>query len=172
MRDRKELLRCVVERILIEKNDRQIDGTIVWRSGARSQFHLHRGGGVYELVRRLHAQGSTVREIQRWLAAGDPETGQRWTFSKNYVHVILKKLGVRAHQRRAYDLRLLDHIRRLHEQGLAAPAIADELNASGSTTPLGRRWNRDSVRHALNRNPAALSFATSAPSEAAPSLAG
>jgi len=147
--DRKEILRCVLEKVLVCTTKESIEGTVVWRSGARSQFYLHRRAGVYKLIKRLHAEGGTAREIQAWLAAGDSETGQSWRYVTNHIYVILAKLGLRPNQRRAYTPELLEQVRHLHDQGLAAPAVADKLNAAGLTTPTGRPWNCYSVRHAL-----------------------
>jgi DNA invertase Pin-like site-specific DNA recombinase len=148
-RDRKELLRCLIKRVLVSTSDDRVDGTIVWHSGARTPFYLHRRAGVYELVKRLHTEGRTVREIQQWLAAGDPDTGQQWHYVRKHIYVIHETLGLRPNERRAYRADVLEQVRRLHDQGLRARAVADKLNASGLTTPLGRPWTKDSVRHAL-----------------------
>jgi DNA invertase Pin-like site-specific DNA recombinase len=148
-KDRKELLRCLIERVLISRDERRIDVTIVWRSGARTSHPLRRRAGVYEWVGQLHAEGLTVPEIQERLAAGDPDTGQRWPYVRKHIYVIHKKLGLRPNQRRDYKPAILAHVRRLYDRGLSAPAIARELNATGSTTPTGRPWTKHSVLHAL-----------------------
>jgi hypothetical protein len=138
-----------VDRVLIEKDDRRISGTIIWRSGTRTAFFLHRRAGVYELIRRLHANGRTVCEIQEWLAAGDAETGQRWVIVKKHVHVILHRLGLRANQRRAFTPKLLAQVQHIRGEGLTAKAIAERLHVVGSITQTGRQWTKDSVVNAL-----------------------
>jgi DNA invertase Pin-like site-specific DNA recombinase len=147
--DRKEILRCLVDRVLIAATEDRIEGTIVWLSGARTAFFLHRRAGVYDLIKHLHAEGRTVREIQAWLAAGDPDTGQRWDYVRKHIYVIHEKLGLRPNERRAFRPELLEEVHRLHGQGLRARAVADALNRRGLTTPTGRPWTKDSVRHAL-----------------------
>ena len=147
--DRKEILRCLIDRVLIATTEERIDGVVVWRTGARTPFFLHLRPGMLELVKGMHAKGLTAREIQQRLAAGDPDTGQQWHYVRKHIYVLHEELGLRPNERRAFRPELLEEARRLHDQGLPARAVADALNASGLTTPMGRPWTKDSVRHAL-----------------------
>lgn len=148
-RDRKEILHCLIDRVLIATTEQRIDGVIVWRTGARTPFFLHRRPGMLELVKGMHAKGLAAREIQTQLAAGDPDTGQHWHYVLKHIYVLHEELGLRPNERRAFRPELLGEVRRLHDQGLPAREVADALNAAGLTTPTGRRWTKDSVRHAL-----------------------
>ena len=74
--ERKEILRCLIDHVVVAATKEKIDATIFWKSGQQTPFLIWRGIGRYNLIRELHAQKLTVFEIKEHLAAGKTSTGQ------------------------------------------------------------------------------------------------
>src|SRR5262249_19186474 len=74
--DRKNILRGVIEEILVKGTRERIDATIVWKTGSQTSLAIWRGFGRYNLIRELHEQNLTVSEIRQQLATGKNSTGQ------------------------------------------------------------------------------------------------
>jgi hypothetical protein len=75
--ERKELLRCVIDHIVVSATKERIDATIFWKTGAQTPIVLWRGIGRYTLIRELHDQALTVFEIKEHLAAGKRQTARK-----------------------------------------------------------------------------------------------
>src|SRR4030095_8179362 len=74
--DRKEILRCLIDEILVKATRERLDATIVWKTGSQTSLAIWRGFGRYNLIRELHEQNFTVPEIRERLATGKNSTGQ------------------------------------------------------------------------------------------------
>jgi hypothetical protein len=150
-KERKEMLSCLIDHIVVHRTDEAIEATIMWGSGAETTLRVWRRRGLYNLIRRLHAEGMTVPEIRAALAAGDPETGQRWSRTPGGIYQVLKRLGLRPHP--APRGRWVDRtlIGRLYDDGLTLNEIADQLNARGLTTARGKAWTSQALAHWLGK---------------------
>jgi DNA invertase Pin-like site-specific DNA recombinase len=94
-RERKALLRCVIDHVVVSATSERIDATIFWKTGVETAVVLWRGIGRYALIRDLNAQGLTVVEIQEHLAAGKTSTGQKVKITVGRLYMILQKLGLK-----------------------------------------------------------------------------
>src|SRR5262245_2893890 len=96
LQERKEILRCIIDHIMVAATKERIDATIVWKSGEKTSLLIWRGVGRYNLIRELHAQRLTVFEIKDRLAAGKTSTGQAVKITVGRLYMILeKKLGLK-----------------------------------------------------------------------------
>jgi hypothetical protein len=148
-KERKEMLQCLIDHIVIHRTDEAIEATIMWASGAETSLRVWRRRGLYNLIRWLHGEGRTVPEIRAALAVGDPTTGQRWSRTAGGIYQVLKRLGLRPHpvpRGLRVDQSL---IRRLYDDGLTLNEIADQLNARGLTTARGKAWAPYALQHWL-----------------------
>jgi len=68
--DKKEILRCVIDHVLVSTDKKKIDAKIVWQSGTETSFSIWQRGNWGSLIGELHAQKLTASEIQEHLAAG------------------------------------------------------------------------------------------------------
>src|SRR4029434_4146117 len=66
--ERKEILRCLIDHIVVAATKERIDATIFWKSGQETPLAIWRGIGYYNLIRELHEQKLTVFEIKDHLA--------------------------------------------------------------------------------------------------------
>jgi DNA invertase Pin-like site-specific DNA recombinase len=148
-RERKEVLRCLIETVKVSTTPLSIEITVLWASGAETTLRLWRRAGVDELIRQRHAEGMTAREIRNWLAGGDATTGQRWERTTAAVYQALRRLGVQPHPARQTMAAHRPRVRELYDAGKTLREIAALLNASGSRTPNGGPWKVNSVHRAL-----------------------
>ncbi len=93
--ERKEILRCLIDHVMVTATKERIDATIVWNNGETTPIAIWRGTGCYNLIRELHAQGLTVFEIQEHLAAGKTSTRQKVEITVGRLYMILRKLGLK-----------------------------------------------------------------------------
>jgi hypothetical protein len=75
-KERKEILRCLVDYIVIAACKEKLDATIFWRSGANTSITVWRARSHHHLIRELHAEELTAPEIKERLATGQTSTGQ------------------------------------------------------------------------------------------------
>jgi hypothetical protein len=148
-KERKEMLRCLIDHIVINRTDEAIEATIMWASGAETILRVWRRRGLYSLIRWLHGEGRTVPEIRAALAVGDTATGQRWVRTASGIYQVLKRLGLRPHPVRRGQPVDRTLIRQLYEDGLTHQEIAEELNARGLTTARGKPWVPYALQHWL-----------------------
>jgi DNA invertase Pin-like site-specific DNA recombinase len=147
--ERKALLRCVVAGIVVNRTPYAVEGTIMWKSGEGAPFKFWRQAGVDQLIKRLHDEGLTAREIRDRLANGDLETGQHWVRTTAAIYQALRRLGVRPHSAHQKADAERQEIRRLYSQGKTVRQIVGQLNAAGSNTPTGKAWTVSRVYPAL-----------------------
>ena len=93
--ERKEILRCLIDHIVVTAEKERVDATIVWKSGAESPVFVWRARSRHHLIRELYEQQLTVAEIRAYLAAGKTSTGQSIDISENGVRVSLHRMGLK-----------------------------------------------------------------------------
>ena len=143
--ERKELLRCVIDHIVVGATKERIDATIFWKTGEQTPFFLWRRIGRYNLIRELHAQGLTVFEIQEHLAAGKTSTGQKMNITVGRLYIILRKLGLKPNRFRVDFLSLKKKALELNHVGQSLDSIARQFNKEGIKSASGKPWTEDMV---------------------------
>jgi hypothetical protein len=144
------VLACLIERVAIDVGEEEITGHIRWRSGAESEFRVLRRAGVHRWVLELNAQGLTVPEIERRLRQPHAGTGQRWTFSRSSLYVMIRRYGQQPNLlQTGLTSKAAGTLLRLRGEGRTKANIASEMNRLGVLSPKGRSWNEGSVRNAL-----------------------
>lgn len=151
-RERKEMFRCLIERIVIDRTDTAIEATVHWFDDTTTPITLLHLGGMREYVRELHTEGLTAKQIRDRLAAGHPVTGQKWEYTKVHIYQILRHLGVAPNSRRTAMAGIRSQMLALYEQGLGIREIAEQLNRAGHRTSRDRAWTQTAVYHWLNKH--------------------
>jgi len=146
-RERKEMLHCLIDQIVVNRTAFAIEATVHWVDGTDSPIRLLHLGGIRDWVRQLHAEGLMAKQIRECLAAGHPETGQRFSYTVTHIYQILKVLRVAPNSPRTRLTRLREEIDELYGRGLSAREVADRLNAAGHLTSRGKPWTRGTVDH-------------------------
>ena len=129
--ERKELLRCVIDHIVVSATKERIDATIIWKTGAQTPIVLWRGTGRYTLIRELHGQGLTVFEIKEHLAAGKTSNRQKMNITVGRLYDVLRELGLKPNRFSPQYLVLRQKAVELNGQGQSLEAIADHFNEQG-----------------------------------------
>src|SRR5262249_3787251 len=147
--ERKGILRCLIDHIVVAATKDKIEGTIYWKAGAQTPFLICRGAGVLNLIREFHAQKLTTRQIQQHLAAGNTSTGQVIETTLNKIRGRLRKMGLSAGKYSAHQLEVQRKITELDREGRSFASIAGYLNDHGFTSASGKSWTRGMVVHLL-----------------------
>src|SRR5215813_3306541 len=144
--ERKEILRCLIDHIVVTATKERIDATILWKSGEKTSLLIWRGVGRYNLIRELHAQQLTVFEIRDRLAAGKNSTGQAVKITVGRLYMILeKKLGLKPNRFSADYLALRKQAVEFNRDGRSIDWIAEYFNEQGFKSASGTPWTRDMV---------------------------
>jgi len=143
--ERKEILRCLIDHIVVAATKERIDATIVWKSGEKTPFLIWRGIGCYNLIRELHAQQLTVFEIKDYLAAGKTSTGQALKITVGRLYMILQKLGLKPNRFSADYSALRKQAVEFNRDGRSIDWIAEHFNEQGFKSASGTPWTRDMV---------------------------
>ncbi len=143
--ERKEILRCVIDHIVVAATKEKIDATIFWKTGGETPLLIWRGIGCYNLIRELHAQGLTVFEIHECLANGKTSNGQAVTITVGRLYMILRKLGLKPNRFSTAYLALRQRTVELNRAGKPVEWIADHFNSEGFQSASGTPWTRDMV---------------------------
>jgi DNA invertase Pin-like site-specific DNA recombinase len=143
--ERKEILRCLIDHIVVTATKERIDATIVWQSGAQTPIFIWRGNGRYNLIRELHSRNLTVFEIQEHLAAGKTSTGQKMNICVGRLYGALQKVGLKPNRFSAEYLFLRDKALELNRQGRSVDEITEYFNEQGFNSASGKPWTRDMV---------------------------
>jgi hypothetical protein len=93
--ERKEILRCMIDKVHVTVTKESIDATICWKSGNQTSFSQWRRYGRLNLIRQLDAQKLTVREIRDHLAAGKTSTGQVVNFTLGRIYTMLREMALK-----------------------------------------------------------------------------
>jgi hypothetical protein len=147
--ERKEILRCLIDHIVVAATKDKIEGTIFWKAGAQTSFLIWRGAGVLNLIRELHAQKLTTREIQQHLAAGNTSTGQVVKLCMNTLCEKLNALGLKPAHLSADYLALAQKACELRREGLSPASIAEHFNDQGFATISGKPWSDSTIKMLL-----------------------
>jgi DNA invertase Pin-like site-specific DNA recombinase len=143
--ERKEILRCLIDHVVVAATKERIEATIVWKSGEKTPFFFWRGIGCYNLIRELHAQKFTVFEIRDRLAAGKTSTGQAVKITVGRIYMVMSKLGLKPNRFSADYLALRNQAAELNRAGRAVEWIAEHFNNDGFQSASGTPWTRDMV---------------------------
>jgi len=137
--ERKEILRCIIDHVVVAATKKRIDATIFWKSGEPVAISILRASGQHELVRELHEQKLTVLEIKEHLAAGNTSTGQTVNITRDGLYNILRKLRLKAH--RSSDYRSLrQKADELNRAGRSFQWIAQQFNQQHLPSASGKSW--------------------------------
>ena len=143
--ERKEILRCLIDHIVVAATKKRIDARIFWKSGGETALVLWRGAGCYNLIRELHGQKLTVVEIKEQLAAGKTSTGQVVNIGVGRLYIILRKLGLEPYRFPVDYLSLRQTAFELNRDGQSIEWIAEHFNEQGFKSALRKPWTRDMV---------------------------
>src|SRR5215813_1271980 len=143
--ERKEILRCIIDHIVVAATKERIDATIVWKGGEKTPFLIWRGVGCYNLIRELHAQQLTVFEIKDHLAAGKTSTGQAVKITVGRLYMILQKLGLKPNRFSADYLALRKQAVEFNRDNRSLEWIAEHFNEQGFKSTSGTPWTRNMV---------------------------
>ena len=143
--ERKEILRCLIDHIVVAATKERIDATIFWKSGAQTPILIWRDIGRYNLVRELHAKKLTVFEIKEHLAAGKTSTGQKVNITVGRLYDILRKLGLTSNRFSGDYLSLREKALLLNRQGHSVDWITENFNERGFKSASGKPWTRDMI---------------------------
>jgi DNA invertase Pin-like site-specific DNA recombinase len=150
-RERKELLRCLIDQIVVSATKEKIDATIFWKTGAQTPVVLWRGIGRYQLIRELHAQKLTVYEIQEYLAAGKTSNGQKVELTVGRLYMILHKLGLKPNRFTVDYLSLKKRALELNREGQSLTSIASQFNEQEIKSASGKPWTNEMVYGLVRR---------------------
>jgi DNA invertase Pin-like site-specific DNA recombinase len=143
--ERKEILRCLIDHIVVAATKQRIDATIFWKSGTQTPILIWRDIGRYNLIRELHAQKLTVFEIKEHLAAGKTSTGQKVEITIGRLYDVLRKLGLKPNRFSDDYLSLREKALRLNREGQSLDSIAEHFNEQGFESASGKLWTRASI---------------------------
>ena len=115
--ERKEILRCLIDHIVVAATDERLEATISGKLAVKRLYLLWRGAGRKNLISELHERGLAVSEIQKRLAAGQTSTGQSIKTSKKRNYERLHKAGFKPSQYSAAYLALREKAAGLNREG-------------------------------------------------------
>jgi DNA invertase Pin-like site-specific DNA recombinase len=147
--ERKQILRSVIDHILIAATTERIDATIVWKAGGQTPLFVWRVLGRHNLMRELHSQGLTALEIKERLSAGKTSNGQVLNVSLGGLQFRLKQMGLKAAQRPASYFLARQRAAELDGEGRSLRFIAGCLNEKGFASASGRPWTHSMVGYML-----------------------
>jgi hypothetical protein len=150
--DRKEILSCLIDHIVVAPAKERIEATIVWKSGAQSAVSFWRARSRHHLIRELHAEKLTASEIREHLAAGETSTGQVVNIGLAGIQKSLGKMGLKAAKYSADDLLVRRRAIELDREGQSVRSIAQYFNKQGFATPSGKSWTHFMIEHLLRAN--------------------
>ena len=151
-RERKEILRCLIDSIVVAASKEQLDARILWKSGGNSTLSLWRPRSRHHLIRELHAEQLTPAEIKERLARGETSTGQVVNITVAGIQVSLKKMRLKPVKRSMTYLSVRQKATELDREGQSLQAIARYFNEVGLASPSGRQWTHYMVDHLLHAN--------------------
>lgn len=140
--ERKELLRALLERIVVrETTPGVMELTLHWHGGQVSTVQGYRKTGMKYHVLKYWQTGMTARDIAATLNAEGLRTVRGRLWSAKIVEGVLY-LNARSTLRwQTVQAR----IRELHGQGLRCQAMADQLNAEGLRVLTNEPWQDNTV---------------------------
>ena len=149
--ERKEILGCLIDHIVVSATKERIDATIKWNNGETTPIAIWRGTGCYNLIRELHEKKLTVFEIQEYLAAGKTSTEQKVKITVGRLYMILRKLGLKPHRFTVDYLALKKRALELNREGKSLESIAREFEEEGIKSASGKPWTDQMVYGLVRR---------------------
>jgi hypothetical protein len=149
--ERVEILRSLVDYIVVALTKDRIDVTIVWKTGSQTSAFIWRFPGRHHLINELHARRLTTSEIIEHLAAGRTSTGQVVNISLGRVYLKLLKLGLKANRFSARNISLAHKATELNRNGRSLEWIAQYFNQQGFPSTRGKSWTRRLVYELIAR---------------------
>jgi hypothetical protein len=113
---------------------------------------MWRGAARQNLIRELHAQNLTVREIREHLAAGKTSIGQVMEISRNKLRAVLHMLGLKTRRFSARYVALGQKAAELSRDGRSLDWIAQHFNEQGFPSTRGNPWSRSMVHDLIVRS--------------------
>jgi hypothetical protein len=147
--ERKQIVRSLIDHIVISATKERIDATIVWKAGGQTPVFVWRVFGRHHLIRELHGRGLTALDIREHLAAGKTSTAQVVRLSLGRLQLRLKTMGLKAAQRPASYFLAQQEAVELNRQGRSRRFIAKYLNEKGWASASGRPWTHSMVGYML-----------------------
>lgn len=147
--ERKEILRYLIDHIVVGASKERIDATIVWKSGVQTPVFVWRPRSRHHLIRELYTQQLTAAEIKEHLAAGKTSTGQVVNITSAGIQVSLQKMGLKSAKYSASYLSLRRKAAELDRKGQSLEAIARCFNEQGFANPSGKSWTHFMVQHLI-----------------------
>jgi hypothetical protein len=151
--DRKEIIRCLIDCIVVAASRERLDAKIFWKSGANTPVSIWRARSRHHLIRELHAQQLTASEIKEHLAAGKTSTGQRVDLTEGRIRAHLQRMGLKPAKYSASRLAVRRRVAELHAEGRSFPCIAEYLNEQGIESPSGKSWTHFMVQNLTRKSP-------------------
>src|SRR5262249_20791350 len=143
--ERKEILRCIIDHIVVAATKERIDATIVWKSGEKTPFLIWRGIGCYNLTRELHDQQLTFFKKKNHLGTEKTSTGQAVKITVGRLYMILQKLRLKPNRFSADYLALRKQAVEFNRDGRSIEWIAEHFNEQGFKSTSGTPWTRNMV---------------------------
>ena len=146
--ERKEILRCVINHVVVAATRQRIDATVVWKTGEPTPISILRPSGRDELIRELHAQKLTVLEIREHLATGKTSTGDIAKITRDGLYNVMRKFGLKAH-RSSYYRSLRQKADELNRAGRSLEWIAQHFNQQHLRSAWRKMWTPMMVKELL-----------------------
>jgi DNA invertase Pin-like site-specific DNA recombinase len=148
--DRQQILRCLIDQIVVTANRERVDATIVWKARSRTSLVVWRGRSRHHLIRELHEQQLTVSEIRAHLAAGKTSTGQSADLTEGAIQKSLQRMAVKANKYSASRLAVRRKAAELHAEGKSYRSVAQYFNDQGFASASGKSWTHFMVNNLLH----------------------
>jgi len=152
-KERKELIRCLIDKVIVNASRERLDLTICWESGRQDPVRLWRRAGYYRMIEELNNEGFNVHEIQQRLREGLTDTGQKWQVTVDTLYAVMHKRGIRPNKFASTWRAAKSIARDLYEKNLSLRQIADELNQLGYRMLCGKEFKSKTVFNLLKRVP-------------------
>jgi hypothetical protein len=149
--ERQQILRCLIDHIIVAATKERVDATIVWKSGGQTPVVVWRARSRH-LIRELYAQQLTPVEIKEYLAAGKTSSGQIINIGVAGIQKSLHRMGLKPAKRSASYLSVRRKAADLDREGQSLEAIARYFNKQGFASPSGKSWSHFMVEHLLRAN--------------------
>ena len=139
--ERKEIIRCLIDKITVDVNEQRNEGTIYWNSGLVEPFRLYRRSSKWILAKELHQQGCNTREILERLRQGQTSTEQAFMIHPETLYKWFKRLRLTPHNKPSWLKPLQDEAIQLRDQGKTCREISGLFNSRGLKTHTGIPWS-------------------------------
>ena len=138
--ERKEILRCLIDHIVVGVTNERIDATIAWKADGKTQVFIWRRPGHCHLIRELHDQKLTATEIRENLAAGKTSSGQVIKIGFNRLYFIMHKMGLKQRRFSLDYVSVQQRAAELYREGRSVEWIAQHFKEQGYASVSGNPW--------------------------------